>query len=161
MEIYRNINGYVNYNVSNIGNVKNVSTQKILKPYLGKDGYLYITFFDNKKFKLHRLITTAFIENPENKPFVDHKNNNRIDNNILNLRWCTLSENAMNSKKRNTTLVKGVSFHKGNNKWRARISINGVDIHLGYFDTHEEAKIARQIKANEYFGNFTNICEAI
>ena len=57
--------------------------------------------------------------------------------------------------------VKGVSWDKDTNKWRARIKIDGIQIHLGLFTNLEDAKETRMIKANQAFGVFTNACEKI
>jgi len=70
---------------------------------------------------LHRLISEAFIPNPDNKLCIDHIDNNTLNNNsINNLRWVTTKENAQNAKlsAKNTSGFKGVSFHKKLNKWR-------------------------------------------
>ena len=99
----------------------------------------------------------------DNKPCVDHINNNQLDNNISNLRWCTQSENCMNAsmKSNNSSGVKGISFHKIKHKWQAIITINGLNIHLGYYETIEEATIARVNKVNQAFGIYKNACEGI
>jgi hypothetical protein len=165
-EIWRNIDGYDNYAVSNHGRIKNINTGRILK--LGKDvnGYLYIDLSKNcarKKFKIHRLVASEFIDNPENKPFVDHIDNDIVNNNVNNLRYATISENCHNAgiSKNNTSNIKGVSFDKKAKKWRARITIDGIVISLGYFDDIEDAKQARIKKANEAFGVFVNKCEKL
>jgi hypothetical protein len=59
----------------------------------------------------------------------------------------------------NTSGIKGVSFDKTRNKWRAHIKINGKQMHLGRFDNIEDAKLARQNKAKELFGQYLNNCE--
>ena len=60
-------------------------------------GYRYICIH-NKKLYIHRIVAETFIENPENKPFIDHKNQNRECNDISNLRWVTVQENGYNRK---------------------------------------------------------------
>lgn len=92
---------------------------------------------------------------------MDHIDNNRFNNNISNLRWATYQENNQNANisKANTSGIKGVSFNKNNNKWRASITIDGVKIHLGYFDKLEDAKKARIERANKAFGVYINSCE--
>ena len=165
IEEWKVIEGYNNnYSVSNKGNVKNNKTDKILKPRLDRHGYYRLNLRLNRKKKtvmVHRLTALAFILNPENKPCVDHINNNTSDNNINNLRWATHKENNYNQKlsKANTSGVKGVHYDKRKTKWRAQIQLDGINIHIGYFDTIEEAKQARIKKANEAFGVFINTCE--
>jgi hypothetical protein len=165
-EIWKDIKGYVGiYQISNLGNVRNAKTLRILKPVINKKrGYNIVNLCHNGKIKtvtIHRLIALAFIPNPENKTCIDHKNNDKKDNKIINLRWCTTKENSMNALigKRNTSTIKGVDFHKQNNKWRAQIMFNGKSIHLGYFQNIEDAKQARQTKAKELFGIYINKCE--
>jgi hypothetical protein len=74
-----------------------------LKPVLTKQGYLRVSFYDkNKKkkdFFIHRLLALGFIENPNNKPCIDHIDRNRQNNNLNNLRWATYEENNNNKEK--------------------------------------------------------------
>ena len=166
MEEYRIIKGYENYSVSNFGNVKNNMTEKILKQKFDKDGYKGIILCKEgkrKDFRVHRLVAIMFIENPDNKPLVDHIDCNKQNNNINNLRWATNQENWRNTNlsNKNTSTVKGVSFHKQINKWQTQIMIDGIHIHLGYYNTLEEAKQARIKKVNEVFGEFVHASEKI
>ena len=166
MEEYKIIKGYENYSVSNFGNVKNNKTDRILKPKIDKDGYKRLQLYKDgkpKDFMVHRLVCNAFLENTDNKPLVDHIDCNRQNNNVINLRWCTNSENQRNKNKtqRNTSTVKGVSFHKQINKWQTQIMIDGIHIHLGYYNTLEEAKQARIKKVNEVFGEFVHASEKL
>ena len=85
-----------NYSINEFGEVRNDLTGKIKRPFLNKkNGYLCIDLWkDNKakKFPIHRLLAEAFIPNPSNKPTVDHKDGNRQNNSLDNLRWATYSE---------------------------------------------------------------------
>lgn len=123
MEIYKNIIGYENYLISNLGNVKN-KKNKLLKVYKPKDNYSTIMLYKNntrKLYSIHRLLAIHFLPNPDNKPCVNHINGIKSDNNLNNLEWCTYSENEIHSitllnKKHNG--VKGINNH--NNKLKER-----------------------------------------
>ena len=145
METYKIIEGFENYSVSDFGNVKNNKTGRQLKP--GKDtlGYEMVNLTSGNKSrstkKVHRLVACGFLENPNNKCFVDHIDNNSSNNGVVNLRWATASENSQNRQlnKNSKTGQKGVYFHKASQKYEARISIDGIKIHLGLFINLEDA----------------------
>ncbi len=167
IEVFRSIENYDNYAVSSFGRVKNTKTGRILKAAdNNKDGYLRINLCEDatrKTFTVHRLVACAFINNPNDKECVDHKNNDKTNNHISNLRWATNKENSHNSKLRsnNTSGHKGIYFNKRAKKWRAHIKIDGIRIHIGLFANLEDAKIARVNRANEAFGIYTNACEKL
>ena len=163
IEVYKQIDDFLNYSVSNFGNVKNNRTGRILKPDI-RSGYYYICLFtDNKKYKkyIHKLVAHTFLNNLENKKCIDHINSDKLDNSLFNLRYATHQENSRNAKisSKNTSGVKGVGFSKKSNKWKAHITIDYKQFHLGYFDDLEDAKIARQTKSKEVHGDFLNACE--
>jgi hypothetical protein len=165
VEVFRSVDGYENYAVSSFGRVKNTKTGRILKTRLNS-GYLLVNLYEDgvrKSHQVHRLVGCAFINNPNDKLCVDHKDNNRTNNHISNLRFVTNKENSQNSKLRldNTSNVKGVCWYKKAKKWQARIMIDGISVHIGYFDNLEDAKIARVNRANEAFGVFVNACEKL
>ena len=166
MEEYKTIADYENYEVSNLGNVRNKKTGRVLKPRLNIHGYYTVNLCKEGKAinkTIHRLECNAFLDNSENKPCIDHVNNDKLNNDLKNLRWCSYKENNQNSKirKNNTSGVKGVYFHKATNKWMAYIMINGITIVLGYFENIEDARDARVAAANKAFGVFTNSCELL
>ena len=104
----------------------------------------YVSTSDN--IYLHRLIL-----NCDSDMVCDHINRNKLDNRRENLRICTQQENIWNQgvQKNNTSGYTGV--YKRNNKWCARINVNGKQINLGTFITFEEAKQARMLAEVEYF----------
>jgi hypothetical protein len=145
------IQDYNNYSINNLGDVRVDKTGKFLKKCIEKNGYYRVSLYKNnnsKHFTIHRLVGIHFIPNPDNKPWIDHIDNNKLNNSIDNLRWASIQENQQNkSKQKNTSSIyKGVYFNKGMNKWLSSIKINKKGIHLGYFNTEKEGAE----KYNEY-----------
>ena len=101
----------------------------MLKPTKDIHGYFCVIIMINKKktnMKVHRLVALCYIENPDNKPEVDHiLHEEKTNNNVSNLRWATRSEQQINRgiNCNNTSGIKGVS--KNGNGWRAILEING------------------------------------
>lgn len=114
-EVWKDVIGYEDiYIVSNLGKIKNKKTDKLLNGYINKDGYTVITLTKDgeRKYKyLHRLVAIHFIDNPENKPEVDHiiPISDGGTNCVYNLRWATPKENTNNpiSKKKSDESKKG------------------------------------------------------
>ncbi len=99
MEQWKQIVDFPNYEVSNMGNIRNRKTKRVLKPFLNYFGYLMIGLsIKGKTYSklIHRLVAKAFISNPDNKPTVDHINQNKWDNRAENLRWQTQKEQLNN-----------------------------------------------------------------
>ena len=107
-EVWKDIPGYEPYQASNLGRIRNGKKGKTenckklgtpLKTIVTERGYEELKLSINKQrvhMLVHRLVALAFIPNPDNKQFVDHIDTNRLNNNVSNLRWTTISENANN-----------------------------------------------------------------
>eukprot|EP01038_Epipyxis_sp_PR26KG_P011103 gene11103-14901_t len=161
-ELFLSIRGYPNnYEISSRGRVRNIKTGRILKPNLSTAGYKNVDLYKNGKVKttqIHQLVALTFISNILHKPCVDHVDNNKLNNNISNLRWVSHSQNNMNKTKlcNNTSGVTGVSWNKRANKWTAKINIDGIKKHLGYFKSIEAAKQVRIRAVNLLFKEYAN-----
>ena len=109
---------------------------------------------DYKLYRAHRLIW-AYHHGPC-KLFIDHINGNSFDNRIENLRECTRSENQKNCciSKSNTSGVKGVVWSKQKQKWRARITADGKEFHIGFFNNIKEAEKTISQKREQLHGIF-------
>jgi len=104
-EIWKPIIGFDNkYEVSNFGRVlsKHFNTKKVLKQTPNRLGYQTVCLVDKPKNKLktvHSLVASAFLNNKLNKPQVNHKDGNKLNNNLQNLEWVTSSENIIHAFK--------------------------------------------------------------
>ena len=108
-----------------------------------------------KRYYAHRL-AWLYVNGEWPPDEVDHVNCDEGDNRIANLRLAVKSENGSNRKKQknNSSGFKGVSFHKRIGKFAAQISIYGLDKHLGYFSTAEEAHAAYCAASEKHYGEF-------
>ena len=114
-EIWKDIKGYENlYQVSNLGNIKSkeriikrnnhnsLIKEKLLKKYI-RAGYYAVKLYKNNiktNIPVHRIVAQNFLENKQNKPCINHKDGNKLNNNINNLEWCTYSENTLHAYKK-------------------------------------------------------------
>lgn len=148
-EIWKDIPNYEGlYQVSNFGRIKslikwNISKKKfeknqlIRKTRINFKGYETIKLSKNgfdKNFQIHRLVAQAFIPNPNNLPQINHKDENKLNNNVNNLEWCTNKYNSnygtRNTKISNTMSKKIIIFDKINNKSMTFNSIKEASIIL-------------------------------
>lgn len=131
-EIWRDIEGFEGYyQISNIARVKSLRKGLIMKPVYEGCGYLQVQFpFPKKKHhKVHRLVAKAFLPNPDNKPFVNHKDGNKSNNLPENLEWVTASENINHAYR--TKIRIGVHTGRGgklHHRSKPVISVNQTSI---------------------------------
>ena len=98
----RDVVGYENiYGVTSCGKVYSYKSKKFLKPLVDKDGYLFVQLYKDRKmkpYKIHRLVASAYLPNPDNLPEVDHIDNDKTHNYVNNLQWLSHKDNSRKSK---------------------------------------------------------------
>ena len=164
-EVWKDIVDYDGlYKVSNKGNVFSVGRRdsrgnkiggRMLKPTHTRNGYLKVNLYNNGKRKtkyIHRLVTEAFIPNPEKLPEVNHKDEIKTNNHVGNLEWCTRGHN-INHGTRNERIAHALS-----KKVRA-VNVENGEV-LIFNSTHEagrkgydQGNVAKTCKGIYYGGN--------
>lgn len=158
MEKWKPVKGFEEvYEVSDLGRVRRIKAAcgtkvgKLLKPQPQRDGYLLVNLHNAGVMTakvLHRLVAEAFIPNPLNLPEVNHRGA------LSDCRASMLEWRSKAGHRRHHMLHsgKGVFFKKQSNKWIAQCSVDGKKVHIGVFDTEQEARDARKtaIKAIPY-----------
>ena len=117
-------------------------------------GYLFIRI-NKKQYLAHRL-AWLYVNGNWPKDMIDHIDGIRNNNKISNLRQASRTENQQNSKlsKRNTSGIKGISWHKASKKWQVAFKINGKSKTFGYFNDLELAELVVNEARLKYHGNF-------
>lgn len=120
-----------------------------------KDGYRVVSV-KGRQYFAHRLAFALMCGRWLN--VIDHVNRNRTDNRWVNLREANKAGNAKNAglRKDSQSGYRGVSYRKSNGKWRAYIQADGVQHHLGFYATAEEAHLARQAVISQHHKHFSN-----
>ena len=101
--MFKKINGYDDYYINEEGQIyrlTNGNVKRYLKGNVNKGGYIRVGLTNQGKTKehlVHRLVCETFLENIDNKPYVNHKDGNKQNNNLNNLEWCTAKENSQHS----------------------------------------------------------------
>lgn len=163
MEVWKDIPGYEGlYQVSNLGKVKSVNRilitnngqkrsykGKNLIPSIGSSGYYGVSISNKKgikRFRVHILVAMAFLDHKAKgyTNVVDHINNNPLDNRVENLQIVSHRLNCSKDKKGYTSKYVGVRWSKRSKKWRAQITINKKEVHLGLFTDEHDAHLAYQ-----------------
>jgi hypothetical protein len=148
-EHWKDIPGYEgHYMISDLGNVKSLkyNKERLLKNLKSEKGYLYCMLSkenNQKKFKIHQLVSMAFLNHIPcgMKAVIDHIDDDKLNNKVGNLRIVTAYENHRKVKN-NSKTSKYFGIYKQNNKWRVQILFKNKRIHIGLFKTEEQAKNA-------------------
>lgn len=93
----KKVKGYEEYYIDEVGNVYSQKSRRYINQQKGRDGYYYVQLCkdgERKRIAVHRLVAMNFIENPSNLPMVNHKDENRENNEVGNLEWCTEKYNT-------------------------------------------------------------------
>lgn len=154
-ELFKAIEGYEGlYEVSNLGNVKSLRRGIILKPGKAR-GYLKVNLRkDNKSqyFAVHRLVAMVFIPNPENLPYVNHKDENPSNNCVENLEWCSAQYNNTygTAIKRRVETRTGREYiedpelrHQARNDYKRKYNQDHKEEHKKWYQEHKEDTITR------------------
>lgn len=145
-EIWKDVVGFEgSYKVSNLGNVKSLRNGKILIPSITR-GYKRITLCKNGKIEnkvIHRLVAEAFLNNPENYPCVNHKDENKLNNCVENLEWCDIKYNTNYG-----TCIERRSKNK-------QKPVNQYDLNMNFIKRYESIKEA----SNGNYSLYTHIGE--
>ena len=142
-----NFKSYYDYDVYTDGRIWSKKRNIFLKQSL-HNKYMYVCMFiNNKKIKknIHRLMGELFLPNFNNLPEIDHKDRNKLNNSLFNLKWGSKSDNRHNKgiMSTNTSGYKGVHYDKISRKWIGRMTINNKRKQK-QFDTKKKAILYRR-----------------
>lgn len=164
-EIWKDVKNYEGrYQVSNKGSVRSLnftketkggftqnSPSKILKQSVNQKGYKVVMLYKEKKgtlFQVHRLVASAFIENPNNLPVINHKDENPQNNTVENLEWCTQRYNCNYSARKH--IGRQTYEHKGS--CRPKKAVIQYDLNGNYISEYSSiAEASRSTGAKVAF----------
>lgn len=128
MEQWKEINGYEGlYEVSDQGNVRNIRTGRILKPQKNNGGYLQV-YLRHRWFRVHRLVATAFVQNPNGYDSVNHINENKEDNRAVNLEWMAIGDNVRYTNEKKVRCIETDTIYDSIKKAAEETGISSTSI---------------------------------
>ena len=161
IESWLNIPNYEGiYIVSNFGNVicLRKNKRRSLSKRISPSGYLRVTLHkesNRRTYFIHQLVAMAFLGHIPNGNalVINHKNFDKLNNNIDNLEIVTNRENSNRKHLKSTSNFVGVDYHKKSKKFRSRIVYKKKLIHLGFYDSEILASVAYENKLKEILHN--------
>lgn len=139
-----------NYDISNLGRIRNRKTMKTKKTQLNPGGYWYVSIYHNgegKSYRLHRLVAEVWVENPHGYEYVNHIDEDRANPIASNLEWVTLSGNVQHS------------IHKL--KRKVLVYLEGGTEPIGTFDCATDAATALNMSVSALRKNLRGITSAL
>ena len=145
-ENYKEIEGFPKYGVFTDGTIISFKRSKwgsIIKPILGCRGYFLVNLMQDKvmvQMLVHRIVALTYIDNPNNLPFVNHKDLNKLNNNVDNLEWVSGRENVTHYYNSVDTTCKYTGVYKQSGRFVVQIHINKEKLSLGSYGDEDEAR---------------------
>lgn len=152
MEEWKAVPGYEGlYEVSNIGNVRNVRRNTLLKLSKNNYGYIQVWLYKNgirNRFQVHRIVAQAFLPNIDDLPQVNHKDEDKTNNNVTNLEWCDAKYNTnfgtRNIRRRETAIKNGswsgLSKEEYHKKYYEENKEKIIEQHREYYEKNKEKR---------------------
>ena len=134
------VNEFPNYEINELGQVRNTKNNKILSQSLSSRGYYQINI-GGKSRRTHRLLAIAFIENPNNLETINHIDGNKLNNSLDNLEWMSRSDNVIHSREELNKVP--IPYSKSNKKHHligrtGNNSTRGIKVVAIFPDGHKE-----------------------
>lgn len=171
-EIFRKVTvkGFERYSVSNLGNVRNDNSGKLLSKRKASNGYLRVNLRTGKVayekptvIHVHRLVAEAFLPLVDGKTYVNHIDGNKENNNVQNLEWCTAQENSEHAYRTQVNYQKdcNVNIIKAQNARKKRISMISNGRVCAVFSSKTEAAKKLGVSEKTVYNYLHNVTKPI